>query len=215
MKLITYADEQYKVVSDLTLPLLRRHCDRQQVEFKVYSEKVDPSLDVYWNRIPIIKQELPGSEFVIWSDADIYYAKDFNWRYYVNLQPDANIWVSSETKPDRQDICLGFAIYRECPWTFEFLDVWKWIGPMRESKVGIYCTWNRREQETFNILHDWFDRVHSKVARIPESIISNPISEESLKESSVGHHFWAASNRDGGAAYVSQRLARDNAQART
>lgn len=190
MKAITYADAGYSQITDRTLPRIRQHFEKQNVEFKVYSEKLDPALDIYWNRLPMMLRELSGSQYLIWTDTDMVCQRDFDWQAYVEQRPDINIWVSSETKPHRPDVCCGFMILRACGWTFDLLQTWRFLGPMRDAKIGYYENWNRREQEAFNILWDWFDVTHSRVHRIPEDIISNPISKQACKDVSVMFHFW-------------------------
>jgi hypothetical protein len=197
MRWITYADDGYREVSDITLPIIEKHCASQGIGFKHYRELIDTSADVYWNRIPITQRELTGSRFLIWSDADIVYNRDFNWQAYVDqFPPNIKIWISSETKPKRQDVCCGFMIFRECVWTYEFLQAWRFLGWMRQEKVGYYEDWNRREQETFNILHDWFDNVYKAVHRIPEDIIANPVSSAADKAACVGYHFWGSAYKE-------------------
>lgn len=198
MKALAYVDESYRDTSDLTLPRIREHYANQGIEFKVYTEPVDRTLDIFWNRLPIIQRELSGSQFLIWTDVDMVYQRDFDWLRYVAQFPDVNIWVSGETKPQRPDVCCGFMIFRACGWTFDFLQTWRFLGPMREAKVGVYSDWNRREQETFNILWDWFDGVHNRVVRIAENIVSNPISKPEDKDASVIFHFWGKNYREEG-----------------
>jgi hypothetical protein len=194
MKAVTYADEGYRHVSDLTLPLMRRHYSNQGIDLSVYVDKVDPSLDAYWNRIPIIQRELCGTDYLIWTDTDMIYYRRFDWQSYVEqAPPETNIWISGETKPHRPDVCCGFMIFRACAWTYDFLQTWRFLGPMRDEKIGIYCDWNRREQEAFNILWDWFASVYRHVKRIDELIVANPISTEDVQDKCVIWHFWGKS----------------------
>lgn len=191
MKAVTYADSGYAHVTDHTLPRIRRHFEDQGIPLIVYSEKVDSKLDVFWNRIPIIQRELCGADFVIWTDTDIVYNQLFDWKSYVaSFSPDTHIWISGETKPHRPDVCCGFMIFRASAWTHDFLQAWKFLGPMRDEKIGVYCDWNRREQEAFNILWDWFASVHAHVRRIEEYIVANPISSEADRKKCVMWHFW-------------------------
>src|SRR5579885_200601 len=197
MKAVTYADEGYRYITDLTLPRIRSHFEKQALPLTVYSDKVDHSLDVFWNRIPIIQRELCGTDYLIWTDTDIVYYRVFDWQWYVKTSPtQTNIWISGETKPTRPDVCCGFMIFRGCQWTYDFLQTWKFLGPMRDAKIGVYSDWNRREQETFNILWDWFDSVNSHVQRIDEDIVSNPISTEIHQQNAPLWHFWGRNYLD-------------------
>lgn len=190
LKLLTHCDTNYAEIGETSIPLMKRYCSKNNIDFDLHDKITSKHTDVYWNKISIVLKSLSNYDWVMWCDADVLiYNMEFNWRDYLLKHENKNLIISS----DFRGICLGLFFIRSCQWSFELLKTLETLGNIKNEKVGLYDRRNQREQDTLKVLMDFFENISSKIEIIPEFIVSNPKTPESA-EGLFAHHFWANGN---------------------
>jgi hypothetical protein len=187
IKFITYCDSNYQAAGEISIPMMKRYCEKHGMDFVFHEKLTGSNSDVYWNKIAIVKEALNDTDWVIWCDADILIRDmDHEWTDYLRNIKNKNLIVSS----DYRGLCLGFFMIRACNWSVNLLETVEALGNIRDEKIGIYDVKNRLEQDTMKVIVDFFENISCKVELIPETLLSNPRSVVS-KRGIFAHHFWA------------------------
>lgn len=190
IKLLTHCDFNYNEIGEISIPLMKSYCSKNRIDFDLHDKITSKHSDVYWNKISIVMESLSSYDWIMWCDADILISDlEFDWKDYLLKLENKNLIISS----DFRGICLGLFFIRSCQWSFELLETLETLGNIKNEKVGLYDRRNQREQDTLKVLMDFFENISSKIEIIPESIVSNPKSPESV-EGLFAHHFWANGN---------------------
>lgn len=190
IKLLTHCDVNYKEIGKSSIPSMEKYCEMNGIDFELHDKITSKHIDVYWNKISIVKEALISYDWIMWCDADVLISDlDFDWRNYLSKFENKNLIISS----DFRGICLGLFFIRSCEWSFELLRTLETLGNIKNEKVGVYDRRNQREQDTLKVLMDFFENISEKIELLPETIVSNPKSPESV-EGLFAHHFWGNSN---------------------
>lgn len=168
-------------------PLMKEYCRTHHI-LPMISE-INCEEDIYWEKITLVKRALNFSEWVIWSDIDVLFLNhQFDLKEYIKNKEDKHLIISS----DHRGLCLGFFAVKSSTWSLALLESMLFLGNIKDEKVGLYDHKNQREQDTLKVLLDFFQVVHNNVSLIPESLISNPRSENLIGR--FAHHYWANRN---------------------
>lgn len=185
--LISAYNKGYEEMAAVSEPLMKGYCRKHDI-IPMISE-INSKEDIYWEKLRLVKRALSCSEWVIWSDIDVLFLNhEFDLREYIMHQQDNHLIISS----DHRGLCLGFFAVKSSRWSLAMLESMLFLGNIKEEKVGLYDNKNQREQDTLKVLLDFFQVVQDRVSLIPESIISNPRSQQLIGR--FAHHYWANRN---------------------
>lgn len=187
VRMLSYCDENYKPIGDITIPILREYCEAHAIEFELHNEIKDNSTDVVWYKISLVTNALREVDYVIWSDVDVLICDiNFDINNYFSCIKKTDLILSS----DYNGLCLGFFIVKRSSWSIKLFETLSFLGNIKDSKTGLFGSINRKEQDALKLLSNYFENVSSNISNIPETIITNPKSAQ-FKQIPFAFHLWA------------------------
>jgi hypothetical protein len=159
----------------------RDYCKAQGYQFVCYRHLPDPNLDIYWNRVRILQQELDGTEMVWWVDADAFFLRTDR-----RLPEDFPTPLAFST--DWNGICCGVMAVRNTSWANKFLTAWSILGNVANDRIKEFDHGQFREQTTVKaLMHLWPD-IANRISSINQECIQNATSH--YRRDALVLHMW-------------------------
>jgi len=164
----------------VTYALNRAYADARGYQLVVYNQAPDQNLDIYWNRIRIMQQEVGTCDVLWWIDADAFF-----------LRNDLDLPVVTKDVAmsiDWNGVCCGVMAVRNTSWVQRFLDAWILVGQVQTEKIEGFDNDQKREQTALKCLRYFFPAVASHFEEISDSIIQNPTAK--FNPEALMLHIW-------------------------
>lgn len=143
----------------------RAYSDYLGYTFLCYSHFPDPHLDVYWNRIRLMQQELAHYDTIWWVDADAFFLKN---------EPLPTFLTDFAMSVDWNGICCGVMAVRSTAWASKFLEAWALMGNVRGDRIKDFDNGQFREQTTLKALRYFWPLIEYHFTEIKDCVIQNP-----------------------------------------
>ena len=153
----------------ITEAINRAYAEARSYKLVVYRHFPDPNVDVYWNRIRVMQQEIGTCDTLWWIDADAFFL-----RTDIDL-PAVTKDIALST--DWNGICCGVMALKNSAWVQRFLDAWLLVGPVLRERIKDFDNDQKREQTTLKALRYFFPAVAEHIEEISDSIIQNPTAK--------------------------------------
>lgn len=180
-KLFTYYDFNYTTVASVVLPHFNDYCSRWNYELVA---PVSPVGSPYWDKIKILSELLPTTDYLIYSDIDIK-IMDFNFDFVSPLS-DCDAYVAS----DNYGICCCFMAFKNTEWSRQFLTSLHFLNQI-ESDVKFTEADNYQEdisdQHTLKAFYRLFPSVRNKLKVMGDDFLTN----KWLKRPGIVYHLVA------------------------
>jgi hypothetical protein len=168
--------------AEVAVPDTRAYCKLWGYDLRVYSEMIRPDWPAAWNKIPAVVEAMASvgeGEWVLWMDCDMLMVK-IEIPLEVMLRPEKDFMVSV----DQNGICTGYFFIRNVPLMREFMsDLMKDMRP----------DWPWEQDAAKELIAARPDYA-ARVGHIPESVVQNPLSRDSVH--AMVMHYWGNSFSD-------------------
>jgi len=153
----------------VTQAINRAYAEARGYQLVVYNHVPDPNIDIYWNRIRIMQQEIGSCDVLWWIDADAFFLRN-------------DIDLPAVTKDiamsiDWNGVCCGVMAVRNTAWVQRFLDAWLLVGPVLRERIVGFDNDQKREQTALKCLRYHFPAIYKHFEEISDSIIQNPTAQ--------------------------------------
>lgn len=160
----------------VSVPDVRHYCGIWDYEFKVYEDKIDPTLPAAWGKILgslRALEQTPENEWVMWMDADMLFRRH-NSTLESLIDPSKDFMISV----DHRGLCTGLFLIRNTPLMREFFT---------ELLTDVRMDWPWEQDAMKDLLGRRLD-IAARVGHIPETIVQNPSTPQSSK--ALVMHYW-------------------------
>jgi hypothetical protein len=73
--LVTLYDDNYKHIAEITLPNIKRYCNKFGYDLEIFTESLDTERHIYWSKIKAVKTLAQKYDYVFWCDIDSLFTR--------------------------------------------------------------------------------------------------------------------------------------------
>jgi hypothetical protein len=186
IELVMQYNDAYAEIGNLSASRAAEYADRHGYKLHVFRDLPMPE-EPFWSKVKRLrlmsKEPSAFERYLFWMDADTLIL-DLDFKLEDLMKGEA-----MDISSDCGGICTGvFGIHTNVKGRV-LLGTWLFLGQVEDdTKFGVG---GLHEQATLMLLDKEFPAIHGLIHRIPQSVISNPITKpDECPGKAFMHHFW-------------------------
>lgn len=121
--LLMFYDDNIKEYGDITYQINKKYCEKYNIDIIVSNKITYKDRKTYWERIPLLLENIEKYDYLMWIDADAFFYYDANNIIdIIKLYNNVNFIFSKDI--DHSGINSGFFIVKSSKYSIEFLQKW-------------------------------------------------------------------------------------------
>ena len=145
-----FYNDAIKEYGDITYKINKEYCEKYNLELILSKKQVYRARHPAWERLPLILNNLPKYDYLIWIDADAFFYRDAkDITEIIHTYPKANFIFSRDK--DNKAINSGFFIVKNDEYSLMFLRKWAYDEKLYRNNTKPYW-WDQ------GVLNDMVDK---------------------------------------------------------